>query len=221
MSPLVITARDTRSLPARKGQASLRHATIRSIGFSAGNRYGGHCSGLQSAIASTNNVPPGPSAVIDDAQLAEILRRWPVARLATRDAAGNPHVVPVVFCLQEDAIYSPIDGKPKTSTRLKRLTNLEDSPSASLLIDHYDNDWQRLWWIRLDAMGDVVRPDAATTERLEETLRAKYPQYLSTPLFKAEPLFVRLRWHRVSAWAPDGFDEVLARLPETPPSNSG
>lgn len=159
--------------------------------------------------------------MIDDLQLTEILQRWPVARLATRDAAGNPHVVPIVFCLYEAAIYSPIDGKPKTSTRLRRLNNLEDSPSASLLLDHYDNDWQRLWWVRLDATGDAFRPDAAMTERLQEVLRAKYPQYLSTPLFKAEPLFVRLRWQQVSAWAPEGFDEVLARLPDRARSSSG
>ena len=70
--------------------------------------------------------------MIDDSQLAQILRRWPVARLATTDAAGLPHVVPVVFCLRENTIYSPIDGKPKASTRLRRLKNLEDNPSASL-----------------------------------------------------------------------------------------
>ena len=104
--------------------------------------------------------------MIDDAQLAQILRRWPVARLATSDAAGLPHVVPVVFCLREDTIYSPIDGKPKASTRLRRLKNLEDNPSASLLLDHYDSDWQRLWWIRLDATGDAFRADARTTGQL-------------------------------------------------------
>ena len=150
--------------------------------------------------------------MIDDVQLARILDRWPVARLATSDAARNPHLVPLVFCLYEDAIYSPVDGKPKSSTRLKRLKNLEGNPSASLLLDHYEDDWQRLWWIRLDAVGDVFRPDGEITDALEEALCAKYPQYLSTPLFKAEPLFVRLRWHKVSAWAPDGFDEVLRRL---------
>jgi PPOX class probable F420-dependent enzyme len=154
--------------------------------------------------------------MIDDAQLARLLDRWPVARLATSDATGNPHVVPIVFCLHDDAIYSPIDGKPKSSSRLKRLKNLEGNPNASLLLDHYEDDWQQLWWVRLDAVGDVFRPDAERTdglaEALEEALSAKYPQYLSTPLFKAEPLFVRLRWHKVSAWAPDGFDEVLRRI---------
>ncbi len=94
----------------------------------------------------------------------------------------------------------------------KGIENIKDSPSASLLLDHYDEDWQRLWWVRLDATGDAFRPDAGTTKVLEEVLRNKYPQYLSTPLFKAEPLFVRLRWHQVSAWAPSGFEEVLAHL---------
>jgi PPOX class probable F420-dependent enzyme len=150
--------------------------------------------------------------MIDDAQLARILDRWPVARLATSDTAGIPHLVPLVFCLHESAIYSPIDGKPKSSTQLKRLKNLEGNPNASLLLDHYEDDWQQLWWIRLDAVGEVFRPDGETTDALEAALCAKYPQYLSTPLFKAEPLFVRLRWHRVSAWAPEGFDEVLRRL---------
>ena len=71
----------------------------------------------------------------------------PVARLATVGPDGCPHLVPVVFAVDGDVVYTAVDGKPKVSLRLRRLANIAARPQVSLLVDHYDDDWSRLWWV--------------------------------------------------------------------------
>ncbi len=104
----------------------------------------------------------------------------PIARLATADAGGRPHLVPMVFACstgeQTDRIYSAVDAKPKTTRRLKRLTNIAANPAVSVLVDHYDGDWQRLWWVRADGVARVVTEGPEFTDALA-ALAAKYPQY--------------------------------------------
>src|SRR5262249_55668044 len=77
-----------------------------------------------------------------------------VARLATADAGGQPHLVPIVFAVVEDEIYSATDNKPKSTAgsqgRLRRLDNIRANASVSVLVDHYEDDWSRLWWARAD-----------------------------------------------------------------------
>lgn len=105
----------------------------------------------------------------------------PVARLATVTPAGNPHLVPVVFAVDGDMIYTAVDAKPKTTKRLRRLANIERNPSVSLLADHYAPDWTQLWWVRVDGTATIAAEgDALRTGY--ELLRAKYPQYQSVPL---------------------------------------
>lgn len=101
-----------------------------------------------------------------------------VARLATVGADGLPHLVPICFALVGDTVFSAVDHKPKRSARLRRLANARDTGVASLLIDEYDDDWTRLWWVRLDGRADVrdTGPDDALA-----ALTAKYPQYTITP----------------------------------------
>jgi PPOX class probable F420-dependent enzyme len=105
----------------------------------------------------------------------------PVARLATGSPEGTPHLVPVVFAVDEDRIYTAVDAKPKTTQRLRRLTNIEHNPHVSLLVDHYTEDWTQLWWVRADGVATIHTDDDAmhTGYRL---LRAKYVQYQAVPL---------------------------------------
>jgi PPOX class probable F420-dependent enzyme len=101
-----------------------------------------------------------------------------VARLATADAAGRPHVVPVVFAVDGDRVYMVVDAKPKRTTALRRLRNVTENPAVSLLVDHYDDaDWGALWWVRADGRGRVLDP-AVDEEgrRAVELLAARYPQ---------------------------------------------
>jgi PPOX class probable F420-dependent enzyme len=104
----------------------------------------------------------------------------PVARLATVDLDGRPHLVPCCFALDGDAAYSVVDHKPKRSTALRRLDNIRAHPAVCLLVDHYEADWTRLWWVRLDGTARIVEdgPEHASAVAL---LCAKYPQYRATP----------------------------------------
>lgn len=100
-----------------------------------------------------------------------------VARLATVDTRGQPHLVPIVFALARERIYSVVDAKPKRSTELRRLQNVRSNPRVSVLADHYDDaDWQALWWVRADGSARVL--DAAEPEARDavQLLAERYPQ---------------------------------------------
>jgi len=89
-----------------------------------------------------------------------------VARLATVDAGGAPHLVPIVFALEGDRIWSAVDHKPKRTTDLRRLANIAANPRVAVLADHYaDDDWDALWWVRADGEARVLRTDDPDTER--------------------------------------------------------
>ena len=99
-----------------------------------------------------------------------------VARLATVGPDGHPHVVPICFVVDGDTLYTAVDEKPKQTRRLKRLSNIETNARVEVLIDHYDEDWSRLWWVRWRGTARIV-DDA----RALELLAAKYPQYARLP----------------------------------------
>ena len=85
---------------------------------------------------------------------------------------GRPHVVPICFVLDGGVLYTAVDEKPKRTRRLQRLRNIESNPQVEVVIDHYDEDWTQLWWVRLRGTARIV-DDA----RALELLAAKYPQY--------------------------------------------
>lgn len=104
----------------------------------------------------------------------------PVARLATVDASGRPHLVPVTFACAGDLVCTAVDAKPKTTTRLRRLANIAANPSVSLLADHYADDWTSLWWVRLDGTAQVVGEGPQFDEAIA-ALVGKYDQYARRP----------------------------------------
>ncbi|MEU6641743.1 TIGR03668 family PPOX class F420-dependent oxidoreductase [Saccharomonospora sp. NPDC046836] len=104
----------------------------------------------------------------------------PVARLATVGPANIPHLVPVTFAVDGDLVVFAVDAKPKTTTDLRRLRNIAANPNVSLLVDHYDDDWTRLWWVRADGAAMVLHEEVATREPLR-ALREKYRQYAERP----------------------------------------
>jgi len=111
---------------------------------------------------------------------SQLVRRAAVARLATVDATGKPHLVPVCFTLLDEVVYTAVDHKPKRSQRLRRVANVEATGVACLLIDEYQDDWSALWWVRLDGVARVVT-DVAEARRAVAALVAKYPQYADRP----------------------------------------
>ncbi|MGA9859658.1 MAG: TIGR03668 family PPOX class F420-dependent oxidoreductase [Solirubrobacteraceae bacterium] len=132
------------------------------------------------------------------AQARERFAAARVARLATADADGRPHVVPIVFALDGDRIYSAVDAKPKRTTALRRLANVAANPAVAVLADHYSDDWDELWWVRADGHGRVLDPDAPEARRAVELLAARYPQQRATGAVLCVDV---QRW---SGWAASG-----------------
>ncbi|MDZ5443484.1 TIGR03668 family PPOX class F420-dependent oxidoreductase [Micromonospora sp. 4G57] len=120
-----------------------------------------------------------------------------VARLATVGDDGRPHLVPVCFVLLGDVVYHAVDEKPKRHRRLRRLENIQATGYVCLLIDEYDEDWSRLWWVRLDGQGRLVA-DRAEEAAARAALADKYPQYVRQP--PAGPV-VAMRVTGWSAWS--------------------
>lgn len=104
-----------------------------------------------------------------------------VARLATVDRTGAPHLVPIVFALAGDVIYSVVDAKPKRHTALRRLDNIAHEPRVSVLADHYDEDWTALWWVRADGTAGIHDAASAAAAVGLDALIARYPQYRLAP----------------------------------------
>jgi PPOX class probable F420-dependent enzyme len=125
-----------------------------------------------------------------------------VARLATVAADGRPHLVPVVFALAGDTIYSAVDdAKPKATLRLRRLANIAANPAVSLLADHYAEDWSALWWGRADGVARVIDPGEPAAARARELLAARYQQYGDAP--PPGPV-IGVAVERWSGWAASG-----------------
>jgi PPOX class probable F420-dependent enzyme len=117
---------------------------------------------------------------MDPAEMRERVAAARVGRLATLGADGRPHLVPVCFALEEDTLYSAVDEKPKRSKRLQRIENIRRRPDVALIVDHYEEDWTRLWWVRLDGTARVL-DDVPEREHGLELLGAKYEQYRAEP----------------------------------------
>jgi PPOX class probable F420-dependent enzyme len=100
----------------------------------------------------------------------------PVARLATVGRDGRPHVVPICFVLDGSTLYTAVDEKPKRTRRLRRLENIEANPAVEVVIDHCEDDWSKLWWVRLRGTARIVEDPRAV-----ELLAVKYPQYREQP----------------------------------------
>lgn len=121
----------------------------------------------------------------------------PVCRLATIAAGGEPHLVPVTFALLgADTIVSAVDHKRKRTTALARLANIAARPEVALLADHYDEDWEKLWWVRADGVARVV--EVGEAPGLLEGLLARYSHYRVRP--PSGPLIV-VEVRRWSGWS--------------------
>lgn len=103
-----------------------------------------------------------------------------VGRLATVTPQGAPHVVPCCFAVDDETIYSAVDGKPKSTLALRRLDNIRARPHASLVIDHYSDDWTELWWVRADGRARVIESGDERDHGLR-LLAEKYEQYIRDP----------------------------------------
>ena len=123
--------------------------------------------------------------------------RQPHAILATADASGVPHLVPVVFAEIGGGLALVVDHKPKRSTDLKRLRNIAANPHVSLLAEHYDADWTALWWARADGTAHV----SPLTPEVLAAFQRKYPQHRAAPPQGPAVAVTVAKW---SGWAARG-----------------
>jgi PPOX class probable F420-dependent enzyme len=130
------------------------------------------------------------------------LKETRVARLATLDIRRGPHIVPFCFAYDGKAFYTPIDRKPKrvAPKRLTRLQNIRKNPHVAILIDHYDEDWTRLWYILIRGTAKIV-PLSAGKERGRaiRLLKAKYSQYASGMLAD-DAMVIRITPQKITSW---------------------
>jgi PPOX class probable F420-dependent enzyme len=129
------------------------------------------------------------------------LREARVGRLATADAAGRPLVVPVCYAFDGVRCYSAVDAKPKRTRNLRRLSNIAENPAVSLVVDRWDEDWSQLCWVIVEGRADVLT-SGAEFSRAIDLLVAKYPQYATLPLDRADGAVVAITPDRVLAWRP-------------------
>jgi len=134
--------------------------------------------------------------------LSEAQRRFVetrrVGHLATADAAGAPHLVPVCFALAEAVLYITIDEKPKRRDRpVKRVLNIVENPRAAFVVDRWDEDWTRLGWVMLRGAAQIL-DSGAEHDAAQDLLRARYPQYRVMNL--AGLPVIALRITHVASW---------------------
>ncbi|MDA0230722.1 MAG: TIGR03668 family PPOX class F420-dependent oxidoreductase [Proteobacteria bacterium] len=121
-----------------------------------------------------------------------------VARLATADKNGTPHLVPVCFVRMETRVYITIDQKPKLGADLKRLRNIAENPSVALTVDHYDDvDWSKLGWLMVRGQA-VILTDGSEHGTAQERLCGKYPQLRNMQLAALPVIAIQMR--KVTSW---------------------
>lgn len=131
-----------------------------------------------------------------DEELRGRFARANVLRLGTADAEGRPHLVPATFAVVGDAVAIAVDHKPKRHSNLKRLRNIEENPAVALLVDHFDEDWDHLWWVRADGEARVIENELAG--ELVDALVDKYEQYRERR--PAGPV-IKIQVNRWSGWS--------------------
>ncbi len=127
----------------------------------------------------------------------DFVRAQRVARMATADVDGRPFAVPVCFVFLNGCLYTPVDEKPKSGRRLKRLRNIEANPQVALVFDRYEDDWERLAWVLIRGKASLVT-DMGEKASAVAALRSKYEQYESMALEKL-PL-IRVSPEHAASW---------------------
>jgi len=134
---------------------------------------------------------------VDEAEIRRRLAESRVARLATAGGDGKPHIVPICFAVTSGEILFAVDHKPKRTTDLQRLRNIATNPRVAVLADHYEEDWSRIWWVRIDGSARVLEA-GDSAERAIDGLTARYPQYRRE---RPSGPVVSIRIERLTGWS--------------------
>ncbi|CAA9469563.1 MAG: Coenzyme F420-0:L-glutamate ligase @ F420-1:L-glutamate ligase / Nitroreductase family protein Rcas_3978 [uncultured Rubrobacteraceae bacterium] len=147
------------------------------------------------------------------AEETAFLTRQRVARLATADADGAPHAIPVCFAYDGRTLYVALDEKPKDVpvTRLKRVRNILENPRVALVTDRYAEDWSILAYVMVRGRAALIEPGTGEHAAAVRLLRGKYHQYEAMRI-QDNPV-ISIRPERAASWgtleAPKGAAEPL------------
>lgn len=134
---------------------------------------------------------------MDEREMRHRIKTAMVARLATVGPDGRPHIVPITFASADGSLYFAVDQKPKRTRNLQRLRNIVANPAVSVLVDHYEDDWSSLWWVRVDGTARIVEEGPEFDEAIA-LLSARYEQYRSNR--PAGPV-VAIKVERMTGWS--------------------
>ena len=139
---------------------------------------------------------------MNEQRARELLGGARVARLGTVARDGRPRLVPICFALAGDVVYHAVDQKPKATRALARLADIAADPRATVLADHYEEDWSALWWVRADGRARVLEDTGAVeAAHALDLLAERYPQYRER---RPEGPVVALDIERVRGWSAGG-----------------
>jgi PPOX class probable F420-dependent enzyme len=167
----------------------------------------GHKDGGSAQMSATSAQPMGTTMLSSREQA--FLETQRVARLATADARGLPHVVPVCFAVADSTLYVTIDEKPKrrSSAPLKRLRNISENPAVAIVADRYDEDWTRLGWVMLQGRAEILT-GGSEHARAQALMRARYAQ-LRAMAIEALPV-IAVRIEHVLSWGDLSVDGLAS-----------
>ncbi len=134
---------------------------------------------------------------MDEREMRHRIKTAMLARLATVGPDGRPHIVPITFASADGSLYFAVDQKPKRTRNLQRLRNIVANPAVSVLVDHYEDDWSSLWWVRVDGTARIVEEGPEFDEAIA-LLSARYEQYRSNR--PAGPV-VAIKVERMTGWS--------------------
>ncbi len=134
---------------------------------------------------------------MDEREMRHRIKTAMVARLATVGPDGRPHIVPITFATADGSLYFSVDQKPKRTKNLQRLRNIVANPAVSVLVDHYEDDWSSLWWVRVDGTARIVEKGPEFDEAMS-LLSARYEQYRSN---RPEGPVVEIKVERMTGWS--------------------
>jgi PPOX class probable F420-dependent enzyme len=146
---------------------------------------------------------------LSEGEARERLTAAPVARMATVGAAGQPHLVPITFAADGDRIYTAVDHKPKTTSNLRRLRNIQENPMIALLVDHYAEDWDELWWVRVDGAAYILE----NHKNAIDLLVRKYQQYQQR---RPDGPVIVIEARRWTGWTWGNSPEPSGKIPGMP-----
>ena len=139
--------------------------------------------------------------MLEKSQVYEIIDYAKIARLAQVDPNHAAHAIPFVFVRYEDALYSPVDGKPKRHAKLSRLQWIKSEPKVCVLIDEYHEDWSALWWLRLYGNATQIDSTFDAWDEVTQMLGAKYKQYEDLEMFSGVPTMMRIEIDQWRYWS--------------------